>query len=82
MQTSAHSVWPQAQAGEGQEKNVTLQRRRSHLQIKIVITCIYRPEKKEHKLTKLQNKQTISKKPKFHCHGKLKKTQENCLQKS
>ena len=71
MQTSAHSVWPQAPASEGQEENETLQRRRSHLQIKIVITCIYRPEKKkEHKLTKLQNKQTISKKPKFHCHGK------------
>ena len=53
MQTSAHSVWPQAPASEGQEENETLQRRRSHLQIEIVITCIYRPEKK--KSINLQN---------------------------
>ena len=33
-------------------------------------TYIYRPENNEHKLTKLQNKQTISQKPKFHCHEK------------
>ena len=40
---------------------------------KIIITCIYRPENNELKLTKLQNIQTISQKPKFHCHGKWKK---------
>ena len=54
MQTSAYSLWPHAQAGKGQEQNETLQRRRSHLQMKIIITCIYRPENNEHKLTKLQ----------------------------
>ena len=59
MQTSAHSVWPQAQTGNGKKENRTLQRRSSHLQIKIIITCIYRPENIEHKLTKLQNKQTF-----------------------
>ena len=46
-----------------ERENGTLQRRRSHLKIKIIITCINRPENNEHILTKLENRQAVSQKP-------------------